>query len=62
MQPRSRKTEFTEPDVDVVVAGTGFAGLYLLHRLRALGFTTRVLEAAGDVVGTRYWNRYPGAR
>jgi cation diffusion facilitator CzcD-associated flavoprotein CzcO/acetyl esterase/lipase len=49
-------------DVDVVVVGAGFSGLYLLIRLRKLGFTTRVLEEAGDVGGTWYWNRYPGAR
>jgi cation diffusion facilitator CzcD-associated flavoprotein CzcO/acetyl esterase/lipase len=51
-----------EPDVDVVVVGAGFAGLYLLHRLRGLGFTVKVLESADDVGGTWYWNRYPGAR
>ena len=50
------------PDVDVVVGGTGFAGLYLLHRLRGLGFSTRAFESADDVGGTWYWNRYPGAR
>jgi cation diffusion facilitator CzcD-associated flavoprotein CzcO/acetyl esterase/lipase len=49
-------------DVDVVVVGAGFSGLYLLHRLRALGFSTTVLESADDVGGTWYWNRYPGAR
>ena len=49
-------------DVDVVVVGAGFSGLYLLHRLRELGFSTRVLESADDVGGTWYWNRYPGAR
>jgi len=49
-------------DVDVVVVGAGFSGLYLLHRLRQLGFSTVVLDAAGDVGGTWYWNRYPGAR
>ena len=47
---------------DVVVVGAGFSGLYMLHRLRTLGFTARVLEAAADVGGTWYWNRYPGAR
>ena len=36
--------------------------MYLLHRLRRLGFTARVIEAGGDVGGTWYWNRYPGAR
>jgi cation diffusion facilitator CzcD-associated flavoprotein CzcO/acetyl esterase/lipase len=50
------------PDIDVVVAGAGFAGLYLLYRLRGLGFSTKVIESAADVGGTWYWNRYPGAR
>ena len=49
-------------EVDVVVVGAGFAGLYLLHRLRKLGQTAVVLESAGGVGGTWYWNRYPGAR
>jgi cation diffusion facilitator CzcD-associated flavoprotein CzcO len=48
--------------VDAVVVGAGFSGLYMLYRLRQLGLSTRVLEAAGDVGGTWYWNRYPGAR
>ena len=47
---------------DVVVVGAGFAGMYLLHRLRGLGFSAVVLEAGDDVGGTWYWNRYPGAR
>jgi cyclohexanone monooxygenase len=47
---------------DVVVVGAGFAGLYMLYRLRALGFSVRVFEQGGDVGGTWYWNRYPGAR
>jgi len=49
-------------DTDVVVVGAGFSGLYLLHKLRAIGLRTRVFEAASDVGGTWYWNRYPGAR
>ena len=48
--------------VDVVVVGAGFAGLYALHRLRSQGLTVRVFEAAPDVGGTWYYNRYPGAR
>src|SRR5688572_19905131 len=47
---------------DVVIVGAGFAGMYMLHRLRGLGFTARVLEAGSGVGGTWYWNRYPGAR
>ncbi|MGR6964329.1 flavin-containing monooxygenase [Geodermatophilus sp. URMC 61] len=57
--PRAR----TEPGaVDVVVVGAGFAGMYMLHRLRQQGCTVQVFETAGDVGGTWYWNRYPGAR
>ena len=47
---------------DAVVVGAGFAGMYMLHRLRGLGFTARVYETGGGVGGTWYWNRYPGAR
>ena len=43
-------------DVDVVVVGAGFSGLYLLYRLRKAGFSTRVFERGGDVGGTWYWN------
>jgi cyclohexanone monooxygenase len=48
--------------LDIVIVGAGFAGLYMLHRARALGLSVRVIEAAGGVGGTWYWNRYPGAR
>ena len=47
---------------DVVVVGAGFAGMYMLHRLRGLGLSARVYEQGGGVGGTWYWNRYPGAR
>ncbi|MEM7362638.1 MAG: NAD(P)/FAD-dependent oxidoreductase [Pseudomonadota bacterium] len=49
-------------DVDVIVVGGGFAGMYALHRLRGEGLSVRVLEAGTNVGGTWYWNRYPGAR
>ena len=56
----------TGPDAgtnfDVIVVGAGFAGLYLLHRLRQMGLSVRVYEAGDGVGGTWYWNRYPGAR
>ena len=48
--------------VDVVIVGAGFAGIYALHKFRSLGLTTRVFEAAPEVGGTWYFNRYPGAR
>jgi cyclohexanone monooxygenase len=49
-------------EFDAVVVGAGFGGLYMLHRLRALGLSTRLYEAGDDVGGAWYWNRYPGAR
>ncbi|MBH25161.1 MAG: cyclohexanone monooxygenase [Myxococcales bacterium] len=49
-------------NVDAVIVGAGFAGMYQLHTLRELGLSTRVIEAGSDVGGTWYWNRYPGAR
>jgi cyclohexanone monooxygenase len=49
-------------DLDVIVVGAGFAGLYMLHSLRELGLSVRVYEQGGGVGGTWYWNRYPGAR
>jgi cation diffusion facilitator CzcD-associated flavoprotein CzcO/acetyl esterase/lipase len=55
-------SQSTTTEVDVVVVGAGFAGMYLLHRLRGLGMSAVVIEAADDVGGTWYWNRYPGAR
>jgi cyclohexanone monooxygenase len=48
--------------VDAIVVGAGFAGLYMLHRLRGSGFRALVFEMGADVGGTWFWNRYPGAR
>ncbi|SEO49583.1 flavin-containing monooxygenase [Trujillonella endophytica] len=52
----------THVDVDAVVVGAGFAGLYAIHRLRGDGLSVRGFDGATDVGGTWYWNRYPGAR
>ena len=67
MQPDAAITQgdtgATQPAVfDAVIVGAGFAGLYMLHRLRTMGFSARVFEAGSGVGGTWYWNRYPGAR
>jgi cation diffusion facilitator CzcD-associated flavoprotein CzcO len=51
-----------DENVDVVIVGAGFAGLYALHKLRSAGFDAIILEAGEDVGGTWYWNRYPGVR
>lgn len=49
-------------EADVVVVGAGFAGLYALHRLRGMGLSVVVLDAADEIGGTWYLNRYPGCR
>ncbi|RZT88762.1 cyclohexanone monooxygenase/acetone monooxygenase [Pseudonocardia sediminis] len=49
-------------EVDAVVLGAGVAGLYQLHQLREQGLRVRAYDAAADVGGTWYWNRYPGSR
>jgi len=61
-QPDAPSTRSAD-EFDAVVVGAGFSGLYMLHRLRdTLGLSARVFEAADDVGGTWYFNRYPGAR
>ena len=54
--------ELAPAQLDAIVVGAGFAGLYALHRLRGLGLSVRVLEQGDAIGGTWYWNRYPGAR
>ena len=49
-------------EFDAIVVGAGFAGIYMLQRLRALGLKTKVIEAGPGPGGTWYWNRYPGLR
>ena len=61
VQTKPESAEITAT-YDAVIVGAGFAGMYMLHRLRGLGFNARVFDAAGGVGGTWYWNRYPGAR
>jgi cyclohexanone monooxygenase len=60
--PRRQRPNEVGTDFDAVIVGAGFAGMYMLHRLRGLGFSARVFEAGSGVGGTWYWNRYPGAR
>ena len=47
---------------EVIVIGAGVAGIYQIKRLADLGVDAPVLDAAPDLGGTWYWNRYPGAR
>lgn len=57
-----RKPEGSRRRVDVIVVGAGFAGMYATYRFREMGKSVVGVEAAGDVGGVWYWNRYPGAR
>jgi len=52
----------TTLELDVAVVGAGFGGMYAVHRLNELGFAVHAVEAASDVGGVWFWNRYPGAR
>lgn len=63
------KDPYTEPiqrdhradSVEVLVIGAGFGGLLAAARLREAGVESiRLMDEAGDVGGTWYWNRYPG--
>ncbi|MES2716122.1 MAG: NAD(P)/FAD-dependent oxidoreductase [Pseudomonadota bacterium] len=49
-------------NVDLLIVGAGFSGLYMLHKARQQGLRAQVIEAAAGVGGTWYHNRYPGAR
>jgi cyclohexanone monooxygenase len=50
-------------ELDVVIVGAGFSGLYALHKLRNdFGLNVQAFDKASGVGGTWYWNRYPGAR
>jgi cation diffusion facilitator CzcD-associated flavoprotein CzcO len=64
MEDVSKGIDMTESttNVDVVIVGAGFAGMYQLKRMRDAGFSAIVIEAGDGVGGTWYWNRYPGAR
>ena len=60
-------TPLTERDpvadeVDVVIVGGGIAGLLAGANLRKAGIERiRIIDQAGGIGGTWYWNRYPGA-
>jgi cation diffusion facilitator CzcD-associated flavoprotein CzcO len=49
-------------DLDVIVVGAGFAGLYMVHKMHQQGRSVRAFEAGSGVGGTWFWNQYPGAR
>jgi len=48
-------------DIDAIIVGAGFGGVFILHKLRQLGLKAVIFEAGTDLGGTWRWNRYPGA-
>lgn len=49
-------------DLDALIVGAGFGGIYHLHQLRKRGFSVKIFEAGSDIGGVWHWNRYPGVR
>ncbi|CAL5362898.1 unnamed protein product [Camellia sinensis] len=49
-------------ELDALVVGAGFGGVYQLKKLRDAGFSVKLVESGTDYGGVWYWNRYPGAR
>jgi len=55
-------TSDTKKQLDAVIVGAGFSGMFMLHKMRGLGLAAKVIDAADGIGGTWYWNSYPGAR
>lgn len=49
-------------ELDALIVGAGFGGIYQLQALRHLGYKVKLVEMGADYGGVWYWNRYPGAR
>ncbi len=62
MSEQGHSAEGRGRDFDAVIVGAGFAGLYMLHKMKSAGLSACVFETGDGVGGTWYWNSYPGAR
>ena len=62
MEPSSAPEQGSHTELDALVVGAGFSGLYQLHLLRQQGLRVQLFEAGSELGGTWYWNCYPGAR
>ena len=49
-------------DLDALIVGAGFGGVYQLKVIRDAGYSVKLIEHGSDYGGVWYWNRYPGAR
>lgn len=62
MSANAQSSNLSNTDLDVLVVGAGFSGLYNLHRIRKAGFSVKLFEAGSSSGGVWHWNCYPGAR
>ncbi|KAJ3769110.1 cyclohexanone monooxygenase [Lentinula raphanica] len=49
-------------DLDVLIVGAGFSGIYQLHKYRLLNLRAKIFEAGSDLGGVWFWHNFPGAR
>lgn len=49
-------------ELDAIIVGAGFGGIYLLQNLRKLGYKVKGFESGAGLGGVWWWNSYPGAR
>jgi cation diffusion facilitator CzcD-associated flavoprotein CzcO len=62
MPSNIQESQLAGQNLDALVVGAGFSGVYELYNLRKLGYNVKAFEAGGDLGGTWYWNCYPGIR
>jgi cyclohexanone monooxygenase len=62
MHAISQSPDDQASDIDAIVVGAGFAGLYMMLKLHELGLSAIGFETGDNLGGTWYWNSYPGAR
>jgi cation diffusion facilitator CzcD-associated flavoprotein CzcO len=62
MSSQNLNNSEAEINADAIIVGAGFSGCYALYRLRSMGYTVKILEAATGFGGVWHLNRYPGAR
>jgi cation diffusion facilitator CzcD-associated flavoprotein CzcO len=58
----TQQPDHDQTHYEVIVIGAGVCGIYQIKRLTDLGVSATVLEMGGDLGGTWFFNRYPGAR
>ncbi|PFH59852.1 hypothetical protein XA68_11772 [Ophiocordyceps unilateralis] len=59
--PIHHSTHADNVEVDALIVGAGFAGIYMLKTLRERGYKAVIFDAAEGIGGAWRWNCYPGA-